>query len=128
MSYATNMTMPQAAFLFLQADELLYGSSHFIPIREKMVDRGLLPFDIGIPNFQDENLKVINSVGFPDGNGPLIFQTKEETNLQAQIYSLEGKLILEKNFLNGKLEIQPWELSKGFFVCKAGNYWIKFIR
>jgi hypothetical protein len=128
MSYATNMTMPQAALLFLQADELLYNSSHFLPIRDKMVARGLLPFDISVPNLNNENLRLINSVAFFEGNGPLIIQTENGINSPIQIYNLEGKLILEKNSYRGKLELQPCELPKGLYLIKVGNNWNKFMR
>lgn len=128
MSYATNMTMPQAALLFLQADELLYNSSHFIPIRDKMVARGLLPIDIGISPLNKENIRTINSGAFFEGNGALIIQTEKDFNSPIQVYSLEGRLILEKNFYKGKLELQPWELPKGIYIFKVGNYWEKFIR
>ncbi len=128
MSYATNMTMPQAALLFLQADELLYNSSHFIPIRDKMVARGLLPSDISIPNIKTNSLRTINSAAFFEGSGPLIFQIAKENNQSIQIFTSEGKKILDKKILHSKFELQPWELPKGIYIFNIGNSWGKFTR
>lgn len=128
MSYATNMTMPQAALLFLEADELIYGSIHFQPIRDRMVARGLLPSDVGLPPCFKKDMRLINSGDFFNGNGNLYVQLPKNYEGKAQIYSLEGKLIAEKNVKGDQFFISSWELEKGYYLCVAGNTRIQFMR
>ncbi|MCB0429928.1 MAG: T9SS type A sorting domain-containing protein [Flavobacteriales bacterium] len=42
-SYAGNMSMQDAAYLYVEADELLYGGSHYPTLYKYFVARGLLP-------------------------------------------------------------------------------------
>ena len=128
MSYATNMTMPQAALLFLEADELIYGSIHFQAIRDRMVARGLLPADVGIPSSYQNKVRLINTTDFFNGNGHLYVQLPGNFQGKAQIYSLEGKLMGEKTVKNNQFFIPSWELEKGFYLCIAGDTRIQFVR
>lgn len=117
-SLAEGMTMPQAALLFIQADSLLYGGAHFEPIRQRMFDRGLIPWNVGIPHIAERMpYRVLNTAGFAAGTAPL--QLLSETPIQATIYSALGVAVAEYHAGSGTLSIPSHTLAAGVYVLEV---------
>lgn len=93
-SYATNMSMRDAAYVFLQADELYYGGAHAWPITYWMKERGLLPADVGI-NDVATNMKfrLLNSIGFTQGNSDAILQLPSTDKATIEMFDVTGKMV-----------------------------------
>ncbi|MFT6028208.1 MAG: hypothetical protein ACI8P5_002491, partial [Bacteroidia bacterium] len=100
-SFSDGMTMPQAAELFLQADTLLFGGANFIPIRQRMFDRGLIPWNVGIDD-EDEiekPFRIYNSAGFAAGNGSV--QIICDRLFNVKLYNSIGQTLLSATSTNG---------------------------
>ncbi len=121
-SYANNITMQQAADLFLQADSLIYGRSHFAQIKSRMAARGF-SVSIGIKELtgDDSFFKLINSFGFSQGTDALELLSKSNNGLQLTVYAIDGREVLHKTSEDGNIKIQPDELPKGSFVIYVNN-------
>lgn len=117
LSYSPNMTMPNAAMLFLQADELWYNSAHFQSIRNHMVARGLLPEDVGINSLEKSNdIRIIGSFEFQQGNENLLLVSPTQSKVPIYLYTIEGKLLHTFYFKNGQLELSPSMINPGCYV------------
>ncbi len=121
-SYANNISMQQAANLFLQADSLIYGRAHFAQIKTRMAERGF-NVSIGLKELSgfDVYFKLINSYGFAQGSEDLEILSKSKDGLQIVVYALDGKEVLRKESLDKSLKIKPNELSSGSYVIHLSN-------
>jgi len=117
-SYSANMSMTDAAYLYLQADQLLYGGSHFTPIRDRMVTRGLLPADVGLNEVSAKNsFHLLNSAGFANGNSDAIIELPNITKAEIAVYDLSGKLIFgEKSSAIKQIKIAPQNFKTGLYL------------
>ncbi len=121
-SYANNISMQQAANLFLQADSLIYGRAHFDPIKTRMAERGF-NVSIGLKelNGLDAYFKLINSYGFAQGSEDLEILSKSKDGLQIVVYAIDGREVLRKESQDKSLKIQPNELPSGSYVIHLNN-------
>lgn len=104
-SYAQNMTMPQAATLFIQADSALNGGANYAAICRRFYDRGfIISCLVGIKEFSNvsKNIQLLNTREFADGSGNLTIQFKENSRAKISIYSVEGKKLFDENYLSAK--------------------------
>lgn len=121
-SYGNNITMQQAANLFLQADSLVYGRKHFGPIKNRMIARG---FDVslGIKELTGESgfFRMINSEGFAQGNESLELLSKSKSAWEVIVYNLDGKEVLTKKSEGNSIKIEVQELPAGSYVLHINN-------
>ena len=125
-SYTANMTMAQAAQVFLQTDTLLYNGAHYGELCWIFKDKGFVQSCtvdrpnslVGINNQveQGNHLKVYNSEEFAIGNEPLLIITDHPADLK--VYDLSGKLIYNKTSAINSINVNPSSLSKGTYIFK----------
>lgn len=117
-SFSEGMTMPQAAVLFLQADTLLFGGANFTPIRQRMYDRGLIPWNVGIEDDQeiDKPFRVFNSAGFAAGTGSV--QVVSDQDFRAMLFNSVGQLISSSDSESNHFTLDSDGLSSGVYVLK----------
>ncbi|MBI1285988.1 MAG: T9SS type A sorting domain-containing protein [Flavobacteriales bacterium] len=120
-SFATGMTMPQAALAFIQADTLLFGGAHHDPIYQRMFDRGLLPASIGIDevNPQEETFRVFNTKGFASGTQPL--RIVSDKGISANLYNALGQRLQSYSAPNGVLHVPSNGLQSGVYILELSN-------
>lgn len=120
-SFSSNMTMTQAAELFLQADTLLFNGANFTPIRQRMFDRGLIPWNVGIEdeNLEARNFDVFNSSGFAAGNAPVRVVSKSE--LTGRLFNAVGQLVKTKSSGTGILEMSSEDLRSGVYLLEVST-------
>jgi len=120
-SFAPNMTMQQAALLFLQADTLLFNGVHFTPIRQRMFDRGLIPWNVDVdgPAWQESPFRVYNSAGFASGDSPL--QLVSDRSVTIRLYNALGQQVLTRSGATGILEVDPADLHPGLYVLEVST-------
>jgi hypothetical protein len=117
-SFSEGMTMPQAALLFLQADTLLFGGTNFTPIRQRMYDRGLIPWNVGIEDqeYIAKPFRVYNSAGFTAGTGPMQVVSNQE--FRANLFNSVGQLISSSGSDSNQFMLKSDGLSSGVYVLK----------
>ncbi|MFA9213570.1 MAG: hypothetical protein ACEQSR_06950, partial [Candidatus Methylacidiphilales bacterium] len=73
-SYQTNMTIPQFAQLFIQADSILYNKYHYGPIKNSFFNRKIIN-SVSVDEVLDKLfIKILNTDGFASGNESLTVQ------------------------------------------------------
>lgn len=117
-SFVDGMTMPQAALLFLQADTLLFGGSHFTPIRQRMYDRGLIPWNVGIEDITSNpgSIAVFNTLGFSTGSDALRIVSPKA--IQIELYNALGQQIYSLQSNGGTLQLTSSGLKTGVYVLE----------
>lgn len=117
-SLAEGMTMPQAALLFIQADSLLFGGAHFEPIRQRMFDRGLIPWNVGLEEVNTtEWFRVFNTAGFTAGTAPArVLVSRSAT---AKLYNAVGQLVSTLTAANGTIIVSPEGLQSGIYMLEV---------
>ncbi|MDP6908809.1 MAG: T9SS type A sorting domain-containing protein [Flavobacteriales bacterium] len=117
-SFSEGMSMPQAALLFLQADTLLFGGTNFIPIRQRMFDRGLIPWNVGIEEVKkgDQHFQVFNTIGFTNGNGTLRVTTKQPFDVH--LYNAIGQVLRTERIANGDFFLSSDGFNAGVYLLK----------
>ena len=140
-SYSTNMTMADAAQLYIQADSLLNSGANYPYICHIFKDRGLVnncnadrPIFIGISSTdvtKSNRAIVVHSQEFLIGSSPLGIMTPT-ANVEYTIYDITGKMIRSGNSNNSTIVVQPNEFTSGTYIIKmkGNNYTesIKFVR
>lgn len=120
-SFATGMTMPQAALAFLQADTLLFGGAHHDPIYQRMYDRGLISSSTGVDevNTQQETFRVFNTKGFASGTEPV--RIVSDKAISANLYNALGQRLQTYSAPNGVLHVPSNGLQSGIYILELSN-------
>jgi hypothetical protein len=118
--YAINMRMPDAAKLLLNADSLLYAGRHASAITNIMTARGIFANVSGLVSHLNNNseIKIINSMAFAEGNGPLLIKGGENKNLRLKVFSISGTLLYDEEYAPGSNHSFDKYLGQGFFIFK----------
>ena len=116
--FSEGMTMSQAALLFLQADTLLFNGDNFIPIRQRMFDRGLIPWFVGIDdvNPQPAFFEVYNTAGFSSNTGSVRVLTNGSYDFN--LYNTVGQIVRSESVSNGRLTLSSDGLNAGVYVLE----------
>lgn len=116
--FSEGMTMSQAALLFLQADTLLFNGDNFTPIRQRMYDRGLIPWFVGIEdvNPQPTFFEVYNTGGFAKNTGNMRVLSSKAFNFN--LYNAVGQLVRSENVSNGQLNLSSNGLNTGVYILE----------
>ena len=121
-SFASNMTMSQAAEMFVQADGLLFNGAHETPIRQRMCNRGLLSCSVNVTEQEQANgFQVFNSSGFASENGPVSIVS--DNAVEARLFNAVGQLLLSTSSTDGILNIESKGLRSGLYLLEitTGN-------
>jgi hypothetical protein len=122
-SMQSNMTIPEFAKLFIQADSLLYNKYHYGTIKNSFFNRKFIS-SVSIDEVFDASLiKIINSQGFANSNEPLIIQLPSNEKYAVYVYNLQGKQVLDFNNQHTSTIINPELLNTGMYIINiaAGN-------
>lgn len=120
-SYAADMTMTDAAMLYIQADELLFNGDNFIPIRQRMFDRGFIPWNVGVEDQKKESgIQMLGSAGFTDGSSAVIFKIPTGANLKCTVLDMTSKVINTFEGVRNQLTLQPEDFRQ------SGVYLVQF--
>lgn len=117
-SFSVGMTMPQAALLFLQADTLLFNGANFTPIRQRMFDRGLIPWNVGVEdvNPAKQSFQFYNSAGFANGNAPV--RIVADNQFSVNLYNAVGQLLLSEKSNSNIYELSSDGLHSGVYLLE----------
>ncbi len=123
-NFATNMTMPQAAKLFIQTDSLMNGGINYAKICWPFKNRGILDTCYAPPpdgiferngGYNTGNYKVFNTEGFASGEGYLIIQS-ETPGFQYAVYDLNGRIIYRAYEDSREVQLNPDRFPKGMYI------------
>ena len=93
-SLQTNMTIPQFANLFIQADSILFNKYHYGSIKNSFLNRkiinGLSAEELINGNF----IKIINTIGFSNANEFLTIQIPSSQKYKVSVTDIQGKEIM----------------------------------
>jgi len=121
-SYASNMSMTDAAYLVIQADVLLHGGEFVEPIKWWMCSRGFIPCWVGIDETTENNSSILNSYGFAKGNENAVIRFNTPQNGVIQLTDATGRIVFSESFSGSeKLEISPETLSSGIYLTKVNT-------
>lgn len=115
-SLQTNMTIPQFANLFIQADSILYNKYHYGSIKNSFVNRkiinGLSTEELLNGNF----IKITNTIGFAQDNELLTIQIPSSQKYKVSVTDIQGKEIM---FFDNQFEstnISPIGFNRGLYI------------
>jgi len=118
-SFAQGMTMPQAAIAFLQADTLLFDGAYFTPIHQRMYDRGLIPWDVSVPESASvqHHFRLLGTADFSGGNGPASITGQQPFTVQ--LMDAMGRIVRTKSTPALSHGISPDGLAAGIYVLSV---------
>jgi hypothetical protein len=118
--YAQNMTMPDAAKLFINADSLLYGGSHKEVIYATFLARGIFKISTGMNPIDKNNygIKIENAYAFAESSGPLIIITPENEACELKVFNLSCQLLLVEKHPPAPSISFDRPLSAGMYVLQ----------
>ncbi len=115
-SYQTNMTIPQFAELFIQADSILFNRYHYGPIKNSFVNRKIIN-SVSVDEIMDKSfIKILNSEGFAMGNENLTVQLPSNQKFDISFIDLQGKVIYSANNQINTFSLEPSVLTKGLYI------------
>ncbi len=120
-SFSSNMTMNQAAELFIQADTLLFNGVNFEPIQEYMCNRGLVGCSVGLEERKTEGrtFQIFNSAGFANGTSSATVVAQESVSIK--LYNAIGQLLLTDSNGSGILELSSEGLGSGVYLLEVST-------
>ena len=116
-SFSSGMTMPQAAIAFIQADTLLFDAAHFTPIRQRMFDRGLIPWNVDLEDITTQkprSFRLLGSADFAGSNGNAIVAGKAPFTIE--LVDALGKTIRKANSTTDKFSVSSDGLRAGLYI------------
>jgi hypothetical protein len=121
-SYFPNMTMIEAAQLFLKADTLLYNNRHSDIISILFCQRGLMPecVDTLISDSPPTDPHIANHGNFATGSGTLIIYPNGNEISTIELLSVSGEILHSFSFENAQIAYEMPEtfLSRGVYIVR----------
>lgn len=115
-SLQNNMTIPQFAELFIQADSILYNKYHYGTIKNSFFNRKIIN-SVSVDEVMDKTfIKVLNSSGFASGNGNLTVQLPSNQKFDISFIDLQGKVIYSANNQINTFSLECSVLTKGLYI------------
>ena len=120
-SFSSNMTMNQAAELFIQADTLLFNGVNFNPIQEHMCNRGLVSCNVGLEEQKTEarTFQIFNTAGFASGTSMARVDAQESVSVR--LYNAVGQLLLTDSNGAGVVELSSAGLESGVYLLEVST-------
>lgn len=116
-NYASNMSMADAAKLYLQADTLLYNGANYNPICNRFFNRGLINTCLVGQN-EHNNPSIISIYPNPTKGEITINLGTNNNSCLIEIYTFTGKVIYKNNIVNDSRKLDLSHLNKGVFLVK----------
>lgn len=122
-SFQNNMTQPQAAKLFLQADSLLFNKMHYQSINKVFFERGYIDAMFIENTNSTIPIQLVNSIGFADGSGNLEIISISNEDFNLQVIDINGRKIFEKSNLQMHAVLNSDDFKSGIYFLKieSGN-------
>lgn len=115
-SYQTNMTIPQFADLFIQADSILYNKYHYGAIKNSFVNRKIIK-SVSVDDIIDKSfIKILNTDGFATGNESLTVQFPGNQMFNISLVDLQGNTIYSATNQNNNASVSSSGLNKGLYI------------
>jgi len=120
-SFVVNMTMPQAAMAYIQADSTLYGGMHYNILANEFYNRGLIPAfkTLGVNELSPSPyqwVRLINSQGFSNNSNTTI-QFQQPSSGVINLMDITGKLILQESISNAlEYPVNGTSLASGIYI------------
>lgn len=136
-NWTDNMTMPNAAQLVINADNLLFGGADFSVLCAQFKKYGLYSGTCGTgidPIPYTDEIELLNSSGFAQGNGNLsIVLPTTEQNISLEIFDVTGRKVYQTEKENtNTITLDPKDFEKGFYLISmktnSRNYSAKILR
>ncbi|HET6243032.1 MAG: T9SS type A sorting domain-containing protein [Bacteroidetes bacterium] len=132
-SYASNMKMPDAAILFLQANELLNQGENFNLICNFFNQRGLYicnTDNIEKVNINPLSVEILNSDGFAKGIADATIRFPFSLDAKMEIFDSTGKIIRSIKISNStSITLSSKDYNQGIYFLKfQSNYTIPVIK
>lgn len=121
-SLASQMTMNDAACLLLQSAQLFNGGQHVYTVSYFLDQRGFSGCGIGINenNTGNNNVRLINSIGFADGSGNAELRFNSEQTGTIVLFDVTGRIIFSESFLgSSEYKISPKNLASGIYLTNV---------
>lgn len=130
--YTSNLTMIDAAKLYLQADTMLNNNANAFIMRTEFARRNILSAPISIDEETNiEGISIINSIGFSKGL-EAILALKSYEGASATLYNSNGVMVSNYSINGSKTIISSQELGSGIYILaiqtKDGLFTKKLIR
>lgn len=115
-SYQTNMTIPQFAQLFIQADSILYNKYHYGPIKNSFLNRNIIN-SVSVDEVLDKSfVKILNTDGFASGNESLAVQFPGNQLFDVSLVDIQGKTIYSATNQRNNAIVSSSGLNKGLYI------------
>lgn len=122
-SYASNMSMTQAANLFLQADTLLNNGVNTDVACMYFSQRGLLqcgPVGLSEEENINSSISIINTGAFANGSGGAVLRFSKLCSGRINLYDITGKILLDHSFSGiSSYPISPLRLTEGVYFLNV---------
>jgi hypothetical protein len=124
-SYSANMTMPQAANLFIQADSLLFNGDNYAVICNYFLQRGLVSNCIQstqeIIFEKQNNVKLLNSYNFTHLKENALIVINDNEIYTVSIYDALGRTISINDNVSKEFVINYASLPQGILIVEVYN-------
>ncbi len=120
--YTAQMTMAQAALLYVQADELLYNGAHRIQICDRFNQRGLLEFcTVGVSeNERSSAVELQNSYGYTFNGEDAFLHFGQPVSGLLEIADLQGRVMQSMEWhQQQRLRLENGTLPNGIYLVTA---------
>jgi hypothetical protein len=118
-SLQTNMTIPQFANLFIQADSILYNKYHFGSIKNSFVNRKIIK-GLSTEEVLDRNyIKISNTLGFANANEFLTIQIPSSQKYKVSVTDIQGKEIMFFDNQFQSTNISPIGFNPGLYILNV---------
>ncbi|MFT4753944.1 MAG: hypothetical protein ACI85Q_001499 [Salibacteraceae bacterium] len=127
-SFVSNMTMAQAADLYITTDNLINNGENYATICWVFKDRGMInscavpkPGNlVGVSNLNSNpTIQINNTENFAAGRSNLSILS--ESTFQIKVFDITGKLLFEKSEINSPFEISPAKWNTSTLLIEVTN-------
>jgi hypothetical protein len=119
-SFFEGMSMSQAAVIFIQADTVLFGGSHFTPIRQRMYDRGLIPWNVDVAQTVDRPYQVLGMSGYAAGTDDLVIRLADSKAGRFDVIDALGRTVASDLFSGSEVRVPP-ATCKGAHIIRIST-------
>jgi hypothetical protein len=133
-SYANNISMNDAACLYLTADSLLFGGVHSLPIAGIFASHGfsMCTSNHVTPQVELRHIKVNGTLEFFEGNSDMMIHHDCNHPAHYTINDLQGRIIRRGTVDQNCMPLSPDEFKSGAYFariyCKSQNLSFRFLR
>lgn len=118
-SYPPDITMKEAAVLFMEADSILNNKANWWKMGKHFVNRELgdFPTSVEDEDRSSEYARIRNSIGFAEGTSPLLIEPLSSNEWKVRLYDLNGTLLFETLSRNA-VTLNPDHFKAGIYIAE----------